>query len=172
MNPISHRKRRRWLALAAAVAVPALTLPLVLSGAAQAGTLGAAHRAFTAVPAVTTPNCPSSTLCTYQNKDYNNNGASGTQWNFAYNSTPHLQWVWVGSAANDQISSLHNNRAWISYVNKNCPANNQSVAFAGGAAPKDLTTWLWPDGSQVNDKISAIAMGTSSSTQGIAHGSC
>ncbi len=171
MNPSSHRKRRRWLAVAAAaVAVPALTL--ALSGAAQAGTLGAAHRTSTAVAAVTTPNCPNATLCAYQNKDYNNNGASGTQWNYPYNSTPHLQWVWIGSSANDQFSSLNNNRAWVSYVNKSCPAGNQTHAWAGGAHPSNLQNWTWPDGTNMNDTISAIALGTSSTIQGISSGSC
>jgi len=168
MDQSSHRKRRRWLALAAAAAVvPALTV--ALSSAAQAGTLGAAHRA---APAVTTPNCPNATLCTYQNKDYNNNGTSGTQWNFPYNSTPHLQWVWIGSSANDQISSLNNNRAWVSYVNKNCPATNQTHAWAGAAHPTNLANWTWPNGTSMNDSISAIALGTSSTTQGISSGSC
>jgi hypothetical protein len=167
MNSNSHRKRRNWLALATALAAPVLIL--ALSGAAQAGTTAAAHRASAAV---TTPNCPSATLCTYQNADYNNNGASGTQWNFPYNSTPHLQWVWIGSAANDQISSLNNHRAWISYVNKDCPATSQAYAWGGGSAPNNLQNWSWPDGSNMNDSISAIALGTSSTTQGISHGSC
>jgi hypothetical protein len=166
MNTSSHHKRR-WLALASALAAPALIL--ALAGAAEAGTHVVGHQT---APAVTTPNCPSATLCTYQNSDYNNNGASGTQWNFPYNSTPHLQWVWIGSSANDQISSLHNNRAWISYVNKDCPASNQSYAWAGGSAPKNLQNWSWPNGNNMNDSISAIALGTSSTTQGISHGSC
>jgi hypothetical protein len=169
MNPSSHRKRRRWLILAAAAAVPALIL--AMSGAAQAGTTGAAHRASAALHR-TPPNCPSSTLCTYQNSNYNNNGASGTQWNFPYNSSPHLVWFYVGGPANDQISSLWNHRAWVSYVAKACPAGTDTYAFAGGAAVQNFASWSWPDGSGMNDSISAIAMGTSTTTQRILHGQC
>jgi hypothetical protein len=73
---------------------------------------------------------------------------------------------------NDKISSLWNNRAWISYVAKNCPADNQTWAFSGGEQVQDLAGWQWPDGSSMNDQISAVALGTSKNTQGLSHGSC
>jgi hypothetical protein len=167
MNPSSHRKRRRWLALAIAAAVPALIL--TTSGAAQAGTNGAARES---TPLATPVNCPGHTLCTYQNANYNNSGASGTQWNFPYNSSPHLVWFYVGAAANDQISSLYNNRGWVSYVAKACPAGSDNYAFGGGARVANFASWSWPDGTGVNDSISALAFGTSTTTQKILHGQC
>jgi Peptidase inhibitor family I36 len=152
MKLSSHRRRLIGLALATAAAAP---LILVMSGVAEANT---------------PPNCPSSTLCTYQNAQYNQNG--GTQWNFPYSSTPHQTWTWVGTQANDKISSLYNNRAWVSYFGKNCPVDSQTYAFVGGEKVQDLTGWQWPNGSGMNDTTSAIALGTSTSTQRLYHGSC
>jgi hypothetical protein len=170
MNQSSHRKRYRWLALAAAaVAVPALTLPLVLSGAAQAGTLGTVHRASTAAPALQTPpNCPNATLCLY-----NNTGYTGTQWNFPYSQWAHLKWHYLGDvAANDKPGSLYNHRAWVSYLAKNCPEDNQTYAWAGGARPSNLGNWQWPNGTSMYRSASAFALGTSDTVQTISHFEC
>lgn len=165
----SHRKRRYRLALAAAVTAPALIL--ATSGVAQAGTTPrATHRP---PPLASPQNCPGSTLCTYENAGFNNNGTEGTQWNFSYSRVPHLVWFYVGGAVNDKISSLYNNRAWVTYVNKDCPAGQDTIAFAGQAEVEDFSSWSWPeDGTGVNDSISALAFGTSPNTQNILHGSC
>lgn len=157
-NPRPHRKRRYWLAVAAAVPVLILAVP----GIAQASTPAAG--------VLTPPNCPSATLCTYENVNFNMGG--GTQWNFPYGRSPHLVWFFVGPNVNDKISSLWNNRAWISYAAKNCPTDNQIHAFVGGEQVQTLVGSTWPDGSSINNNISAVALGTSKNTQGLSHGSC
>jgi hypothetical protein len=168
MNPSSHRKRRRWLAAAAAaVAIPVLIL--TVSSAAQAAT-PAGDGLWSSSTAATLPSCATSTLCTFQNADF-----GGTRWDFAYNSRPHAEWFWIGKAANDQISSFYNHRAWTSYFAKNCPADRQAEASAGSGYVENLDDGLhfWPDGTNANDSISAIALGTTNTTtQNIAHGSC
>ncbi|HKT02692.1 MAG TPA: peptidase inhibitor family I36 protein [Rugosimonospora sp.] len=149
-----------------------ITISLMSALAVAGGVFCLGASPASAAPAATPVNCPGSTLCTYENANYNNSGASGTQWNFAFNSSPHLVWFYVGNAANDKISSLYNNRAWVSYVNKDCPARTNTYAFAGGARPADFSSWSWPDGSGMNDTISSIAMGTSTTTQTLTHGQC
>ena len=149
-----------------------ITISLVSALAIGGGVFFLGTSPASAAPTATPVNCPGSTLCTYENANYNNSGASGTQWNFPYNSSPHKVWFYVGDAANDRISSLFNNRAWVSYVNKDCPARTNTYAFAGGAKPANFGTWSWPDGSGMNDTISALAMGTSTTTQTITHGQC
>lgn len=166
MNANCHSLFRRTSVRMAAIALLAPALGLSVSGAAQAATHGASK------PLATPVNCPAHTLCTYENANYNNSGANGTQWNFNYNTSPHLVWFYVGSAANDKISSMYNNRAWVTYVNKSCPAGTNSYAFAGGTKPANLASWGWPDGTGMNDSISAIAFGTSTTTQGVLHGQC
>lgn len=163
-NAHSHRKRRYWLVAAAATA-PALIL--AMTGVAHAGTHAGTHAAATNPPP---PNCPDATLCTYQNTHFNMNG--GTQWNYPYSRSPHLTWFYVGPNVNDKISSLWNNRAWLSYVAKNCPADDQTLAIAPGEQIETLVGWTWPDGTSMNDQISAVALGTSELTQGLTHGSC
>lgn len=164
MNPSPHRNRNRWLA----VAIAASALILTMSGAAQAGTNGAQRAS---VPA-STPGCGSATFCAYQDRNYNL-GTDGTQWNYSFNRSPHLLWFFVGPNANDQFSSFNNNRAWVSYVSKNCPADSQTFAFSGGDVVTDLSQgWHWPDGSSMNDSISGLAFGTSTHTQGLGHGNC
>jgi Peptidase inhibitor family I36 len=169
MNPSSHRKRRRWLAVAAAaVAVPALTL--ALSGAAQAAS-PAGGGIWSSSTAATLPSCASSTLCTFQNANF-----GGTRWNFAWSSRPHGEWFWIGQAANDQISSFYNHRAWTSFFAKNCPAtDNLWEGSAGSGYVENLNDGehFWPDGTNANDSISAIALGTNNTFfKPAQHGSC
>lgn len=167
MNQSSPRKRHRWLAVAAAaVVVPALTV--ALSGTAQASARGIAHRSALAADVPTPPNCPNATFCLYKDAGY-----GGTQWNFPYSQWSHLKWHWLGDvSANDQASSLYNHRAWVSYLAKNCPADNQTYAWAGGARPADLSNWSWPNGTSMNDSASAFALGTSDTVQTISHFEC
>jgi hypothetical protein len=117
------------------------------------------------------PSCPSSTLCTFQNSGY-----GGTRWNFPWSSYPHGQWFWIGSAANDQISSFYNHRGWISDFAKGCPAGNNAVDMVGEGHVYNLNNGsssnTWQDGTSVNDSISAIALWTSNTPTYPAHGSC
>jgi hypothetical protein len=167
MNRSSRRKVGLRLAVVIAAAAPALVL--ASSGAAQAGTLGTAHRASPAAPAVPSPpNCPNATFCLYDGTGY-----SGTQWNFPYNQWSHLKWHYLGDVSgNDKPSSLYNHRAWVSYLAKNCPADSQTYAWAGGARPSDLSNWEWPNGTSMNNSASAFALGTSDTVQTVSHFEC
>lgn len=162
---LANRSRLRRLVVAAALAP---VLILTVSSAAQAAT-PAGGGLWSSSTAVTLPSCAASTLCTFQNADF-----GGTRWDFAYNSHPHAEWFWIGKAANDQISSFYNHRAWTSYFAKNCPADDLWEASAGTGYVENLNDGLhfWPDGTNANDSISAIALGTNTGIHYPAHGSC
>jgi Peptidase inhibitor family I36 len=152
-RPVRRGRSIRRLAMTAAV-VPA---PIVgLSAATQAATI--AHGATWSSPrAPNLPSCADGTLCTFQNSNY-----QGTRWDFAYNCYPHDQWFFVCSGANDQISSYYNNRAWVSYTAKNCPADSLwAVIPENGGYASNLNNghWLWQDDTSMNDSISVIALG-------------
>jgi hypothetical protein len=84
---LARYRNRRYMALLAAV--PALAL--AMAGTAQA----APSRA---------PACPSSTLCTYQNSNYDAGG--GNYWYYSYSSHSNGRWFYVGNAANDLTGLL------------------------------------------------------------------
>ena len=147
-----------------------LMIASVLTSAGVLTGLGAAPAA--AQPPVIRPatvhNCPSSTLCLYQNHDYNMNG--GSQWNFAYSNRPHDTWIYVGDAANDQTTSFVNNRTFGSSLAENkiqiapdscadADGNGGDEAFSSG--PADLSPVRWPDGTKMNDSISAVKLKSS-----------
>jgi Peptidase inhibitor family I36 len=158
----------RLLAVAVAV-VPALLISM--SSPAQAATINPVGKAvvLSSSDIAALPSCPTSTLCTFQNSGY-----GGTRWNFAYSSRPHNTWFFVGSAANDQISSFYNHRAWTSYFAKACPAGSNWAASAGGSAVSNLNDGqhTWQDGTNANDSISSIALGTSTGISYPNHGGC
>jgi len=147
--PLSGRRGLRRLAVAGAAAS-------VLSLAVVA--LPAATPAWAA-------SCPSKYICTWANAGY-----ESTQWNFTTtDSQGYNFWWYVGGAANDQISSIQNkltafNYAWIG---KDCPVGSDYTWIASGASVINLANDKWPDGSTLNDSISA--WGISGSTPG--HGS-
>jgi Peptidase inhibitor family I36 len=131
------------------------------------------HPDFVSIPSSTDdvplPSCPASTLCTFQNYNY-----GGTRWDYAYSSHPHNQWFYVGSAANDQITSFYNNREYASDFAENCPADNNAYYWTGGGHVSNLNNehYHWPDGNNMNDSISAIALSTSNNPSYPAHGNC
>src|SRR5262249_48492743 len=105
--------------------------------------------------------------CAWQNA-----GETGTQWNYLPNrNQPFGFWWFVGSAANDKISSIHNgagtHRAWVA---KNCVADAQNTRIAEGATAADPDNNNGPDGSSMNDSISAWGQ-TPQSAGAPAHGS-
>jgi hypothetical protein len=163
VNPSAHRNR--WLT----ALIAASALILTMSEAAHAGTNGA-HRA--SAPA-DTPNCGSATFCAYQDRDFNH-GTNGAQWNYTYARSPHLAWFYVGNNAQDQFSSLNNSRAWITYASKNCPPDSHTThAWGPGEVATDLSQgYTWPDNSPMNDSISGLAFGTSTTTQALNRANC
>jgi Peptidase inhibitor family I36 len=148
---------RRYLVLA--VAIPAL-LTLTMASAARADSHGSSNPP---------PACPSATFCTYQNANYNANG--GNWWYYSYNSHSNGLWFYVGNAANDQISSFHNSRAWVTWYDLACPAS-MNVGWgdiAGGASEPNLGTL---GGGGNNDGISSLGFATNSGVHWPAHGQC
>jgi hypothetical protein len=139
------RRRLRW---AAAVAVPALSVAVVV--------------APSAAPAWAA-SCTAKYLCTWQNSDY-----GGTQWTFTgKTSQGQNYWWYVGAAANDQISSLIFNRgggALDGWVAKDCPAGSDYTWFAGSV--ENLANSKWQDGSSLNDSISAWGISASTPKPG------
>jgi hypothetical protein len=135
-------------------------LALMVAGIAQA----------TTGPAPALPSCPSSTLCAFQNSGY-----GGTRWQFAYSSHVHDTWFWIGSGANDQVSSYYNHRAFTSWFDKACPANQDNWFVPGGEALSNLAGINYiSDNTPVNDSFSAVALMSSASSSNVlpVHGSC
>ena len=167
-HPVTPAWHRYAVALAAALASALLlTAPITAQAAATDSPTDLSSSVATPLPS-----CPASTLCTFQNANYNTNG--GTRWNFPWSSYPHGTWFWIGSGANDHISSFYNHRGWTSYFDKNCPANKPDWANAKyETADSNLAGNYWTDMTTVNDSISAIALGTSTSiTDYPSSGSC
>jgi len=146
------RLRHRIAALTAAL-VPALAF--AVSGTAPAAT---AAQAVSSSPSIALPSCPTSTLCTFASNSY-----GGTRWNFPYASYPHNVWIYVGSAANDNITSLYNNRTWVSWLDKDCPASQYSYPVQGQQSIANLNngSWFWDQSNGsigMNDSTSAFAL--------------
>ena len=87
-------------------------------------------------------------LCLWRDGDYEN-----TFWSFIPSSWD--RWFYVGDNANDQSSSLYNNRSRCTYVNKDYPPSGQTIALPQQYAIEHLSNWSWPDGSNMNDSISS-----------------
>jgi hypothetical protein len=138
MNAHSHRLfGRNRLRLAAIAMTPALALTV--------------FTVLSATPAYAY-SCPASTVCTWQNSNY-----GGTQWNFvATSSHPRGYWWYVGNAANDQISSIVNSHtAYKAWFDKDCPASGQYTWVGTLQKAPNLANNKWPNGSSMNDSISA-----------------
>jgi Peptidase inhibitor family I36 len=152
----------RTLALTAAFTSAAA---LAISGAAQAsaatsqpGSLASqAAVASAAIPHSGISNCPQYSLCLWQNSGY-----TGNMWFWSWSMTPHETGIWVGGSANDQASSLYNDRDDVSEVGKNYPMDDDSVIIYMGSSNSNLANSKWPDGTSMNDSISSIALLTAS----------
>lgn len=112
-----------------------------------------------AAPAsASTSSCALYALCTWQNAN-----AGGTQWNFTVtNSQPSGYWWYVGSAANDQISSIDNRHtATDATFNKDCPAGSDAFLVDPSSYVSNLANGYYSDLTSENDSISAWAVGNS-----------
>lgn len=96
--------------------------------------------------------CASSSFCMYQNI-----GFGGTKWQYTIEANNQNQWLFVGSGANDQASSIVNNRVHSTEVDKdyNPISISNVVCFSGGQQVSLLTERDWPDLTTMNDSISA-----------------
>lgn len=100
--------------------------------------------------------CPTNRLCTWQNSN-----ESGTQWNFGISSSqPGGNWWYVGNAANDHISSIVNRTTTRGWVDKDCLAGGQDTWVGSNASAPNLANNKWPNGTSMNDSISAWGLST------------
>lgn len=147
------------LKLAAAATTLAVGLGLGLVGTASADTSTAAQPSATADSAeapASLSGCPGAALCLWRDS-----GFSGTQWTWRYGSHPHNQWLYVGSGANDQASSIYNNRGEVSGVAKNFPATSpDAYCEPTHSVVRNLAGINWPDGTPENDSISSVDLFT------------
>lgn len=102
-------------------------------------------------------NGPAHSFCIWQNYDYNNE-VSVHFWYYTYGNFQNYAWNYVGGNANDQASSLWNNREFDLGVNKdfNPPSGTDRYCYGGGTAISNLATRNWPDSTSENDSISAF----------------
>ncbi len=150
----SHRLTHAWhgcvLALAAALTFACVAVP---SGAAEAST--AAHVSVL-LPA-SRSQCPAHSFCMWQNYDWNN-VVSGGFWSYTNGDYALVTWFYVGNNANDQATSIYNNRAFRTAIDIDVPpvSDTNRYCLAGGYADSNLVGNSWPGGSTENDSISAF----------------
>lgn len=95
---------------------------------------------------------PRDGLCLWQNVGY-----EGDYWYYNQRGYSHNSWHYVGSYANDQASSIYNQRTEGTLVGKNMPPSMpDEVCIVYQAAYGNLTAYAWPDGSTMNDSISSF----------------
>jgi hypothetical protein len=112
--------------------------------------------------------CPPWNTCLYQNYAYNQyNG--GAQWNYNIWAESENQYHYVGNSANDQTSSILNNRGALTDVYKDWPVSDYSRIICQGTQAYNLASgWAWwyqvpgsPTGNytgNMNDEISSYAL--------------
>ncbi|MGN6372873.1 MAG: peptidase inhibitor family I36 protein [Solirubrobacteraceae bacterium] len=103
--------------------------------------------------------CQESSFCAWRNVF-----KEGTQWTYSQVNPPNdpgNTWFYVGSEANDQISSYRNNRSHRTFVDADYPAEGGEECVAPGGEEPNLTesTYLIGGGA-MNDSISAIYLDT------------
>ena len=145
--PLPGRRRLRRVAIAGAAA-SAISLAVV-----------ALPNAIPAAQALAVPvscNANQHYLCTWQNSNY-----TSTQWNFPEFGSQHADgyWWYVGNAANDKISSLFNYTQSWGFVAKNCLADSEWTWIGVASGATNLANNKWPDGTSMNDSISAFGIG-------------
>jgi Peptidase inhibitor family I36 len=157
--------RRLFIACGAALAIATATVALSSPAyaAPAAPVAGPAAVPAHAAPPTGTPDtseaaaCPAHSLCLWRDANFRN-----TRWVFTLNQQcPYDTWCPVGSGANNQASSLYNARGYCTLLAKTWPIDvphEQIVELAPGVAYNNLTRLAWPDGTSMNDSISAYAL--------------
>jgi hypothetical protein len=155
------------LTLAAALAASWVAVP---SAAAQSTSTSARQRASSAFTPASKDQCGLHDFCMWQNADYNDN-QSGSFWVYPYADFTPDKWYSVNSdgntGADNQASSVYNNRGFKVGVNKdwNPVSTTLRLCWPGNYSSNDLVTaGNWPDGSGLNDSISAIWLSDSSTS--------
>lgn len=102
-------------------------------------------------------------LCMYHDGDFN-----GTIWVFTQSVDGYNQWNYVGSSANDQVSSLYNYRQHTAWLDMDSPAADYSRACLLPAAQLIyLSDYQWPGPvglGWMNDTISSYDLLYSATT--------
>jgi len=157
---------RLRLNIAAVSSVVALSLAAAIPAQAQTQTSSAPAVFDVPEPASTTPlaqpsslsDCPPNRLCLF--KDI---GFTGTVWHFGHDPRDDT-WVALSNAANDQATGIFNNRGLAVWIAKDDPHkndNNNKICFGPGFF-RDFGTQggKWPDGTLLQDSISAYNLST------------
>jgi hypothetical protein len=158
---LSHRRRLRQAAMGGGAAVLAVTLGVFAS---PSGTPSAQASPAASGVAGCQQLFPSP-LCMWQNSNY-----SGTRWVYPLQGEPDGYWWYVGDAANDQISSIYNGELAYVFVAKNCPADSDWTWLGAAYQAPNLANNKWPDGSGMNDSISAYGIAFEAHPQFPDHG--
>jgi Peptidase inhibitor family I36 len=157
-----HRYIRKWnrCLLAFASALTFAVMAASPAGAEAATSTPASGRAGIG-------QCPASSFCMWQNSNYNTS-VSGGFWAYTYGNYALYTWFYVGDSANDKASSLYNNRAWATGIDKDYnPADTTDLyCLAGHYQNANLSPYAWHDGSNENDSISAFWHATQPSNCG------
>ena len=154
-------RKRSYRGLVSSVVV----LATALSGAATSQASSAQPSApalptsGNANPAVVSPlspeQCAYGYYCGWQNTKW-----SGSFW---YWGDPKNAWFYVGSSANDQISSDWNRHQNATYVAKDYPAGTYQFCISAGGSHESYVGGYYPQPPypEVNDTISALYIKTS-----------
>lgn len=151
----SQRPRRHRVLALASVLASASALAIASSAPASAATSHPADQSSPAAAAASgISQCPQYSLCLWRNVGY-----GGTMWDWTNSTTPHDEWLYVGAAANDQASSLYNDRDNLSWIAKDyIPTNGDYEVLNPGESRSNLLKWYWIDSTTENDSISAIML--------------
>ena len=90
-------------------------------------------------------------LCLWRDSNY-----SGGEWFYNENNFGTNHWLFVGPDANDQASSVYNNRSKVTYLGKDSPPGTNIVCLPVQWATSNLSAFAWPDGSNMNDSVSSF----------------
>ncbi len=146
------------MAVAVAVAAPAppasAATPTTLKAMPVAGLERGAPAATQDVIPYDLSDCPSHTLCLWDYSRYQGNLYQFPLSRFGYNT-----WYYVGNSANDKATSLYSNRGYCTLIAKDSPPRTPNIVYLGpGEALNNLRYYNWPDGSIMNNSISAFAL--------------
>jgi len=141
-----------------------ILIAMMVLATAAVTTAGSASAAPTSAPRVTaiqpdtsasdSLGCSDHSLCMWVNS-----GFSGTKFTRTFGTVSSDTWHFVGTAFNDQASSLDNNRGFASGIAKNAPANlPDALCFVGGTTISNFANDAWPDNSPLNDSVSSYLL--------------
>lgn len=159
MHIFQQRRVYQGMVLTAAAAAAALAISGPAQASATPNARGLSHvqgSAARKAGPLAISQCPQYSLCLWRDAGYD-----GTMWHWTNSASPKNTWISVNTegntGANDQASSLYNDRDDYSGVAKNYPATSPDGYFeVPGNQINNLAGLYWPDGTKENDSISSI----------------